>query len=273
VGILALDVSRFGVVMSADSQQVELLDGRNRVARTRSQMNRNPIIVRRGGGFRGLLGFVGRERIAGRPTRDWLQMFSARHPDESLAAYCGALADELTRQWRPQHLRSGLWIFVSGVEKSEVRFWYICNLAGVNADGTYANPRTTFRAVNDLDTNYIARDLVPGQTKAQLLRTRMYLFRNGVLRPSAMIFDAFNTIMQRIYAQQLPGFRPIQSLDDLAFFDRQRMEFAKRLHSPQHGIAKATSPGIAGAVHVMAVTPSGEIRQYSKLRGQVKTIP
>jgi hypothetical protein len=87
-----------------------------------------------------------------------------------------------------------------------------------------------------------------------------------------VFFDAFNTIMQRIYAQQLPGFPPIQSLDDLAFFDRQRMEFAKRLHNPQHGIAEATSLGIAGAVHVMAVTSSGEIRQYGKHRGQVKTI-
>lgn len=273
MGILTLDVSRYGVVMSADSQPVELLDGGNRVTHTRTQRSRNPIVVRRGGGFTGLVGFVGRERIAGKPTREWLEMFSAHHPTDSLSTYCVALAEELSRRWQHQQLRSGLWVFVSGVEGSDVRFWYVCNVGGVNPDGSYIKPRTTFAAVDDLDANYIKRDLAPGQTKSQLLRTRMYLFRNGVLKPSAMVFDAFNNTLQRIYAERIPGFPPVRSLDDLAFLDRQRMEFAKRLFSPQHGIAKAPSLGIAGTVHVMGVTLTGEIRAYHKLRGQVKTIP
>lgn len=78
--------------------------------------------------------------------------------------------------------------------------------------------------------------------------------------------------METIYAQQVPGFTPIGSLDDLAFFDRQRMEFAKRLSSPKHGIYDAPSAGIAGDVHVIGVTRSGEIKRYGKLRGQVTTI-
>jgi len=35
MGLLALEVARFGVVMSADSQPVELLDGENRANRRR----------------------------------------------------------------------------------------------------------------------------------------------------------------------------------------------------------------------------------------------
>jgi hypothetical protein len=57
----------------------------------------------------------------------------------------------------------------------------------------------------------------------------MYVFRNGVLAPSALVFDAFAAIMEAIYAQRVPGFTPIGTLDDLAFFDRQRMEFAKNV--------------------------------------------
>jgi hypothetical protein len=78
--------------------------------------------------------------------------------------------------------------------------------------------------------------------------------------------------MQTIYAQQIAGFTPIRSLNDLAFFDRQRMEFAKRLYSPKHGISKAASAGIAGEVHVFGITRGGEIRRYGKHRNHVTTI-
>jgi hypothetical protein len=273
VGILALDVSRFGVVMSADSQPVELLDRRNRVTPTRARMTRNPIIVRRGGGFKGLIGFVGRERIAGRPSQDWLRMFSAHHPDEPLAAFCGNLADHLSRQWRRQRWRSGLWVFISGYEGSEARFWYVCNVEGMYDDGTYRKPGPTFNAVNDLEIK-LAPELNEGRTKEQTLRIQMIQFRNGVLVPSAGIFDAFTAIRNGIYAKQIPEFPPIRSLGDLAFYDPQRLEFTKRLHSPKYGIAaEGTSPGIDGAVHVIAVTPSGEIRDYSKQRGKETLVP
>ena len=236
-------------------------------------LNRNPIFVRRGGGFTGLVGSVGRERIAGKPTREWLRAFSTQHPNESLAAFCTSLADGLSRQWRRQRLLSGMWIFASGFEGSEVRFWYVCNVEGVNADGTYKKPGPTFTAIDDLDKNYLAPERNQGQTKAELLRLRMYQFRNGVIRPTALIFDVFNEVMRRIYEQQIPGFSPIRSVDDLAFYDRQRMEFAKRLHGPKYGIAKASSPGIAGAVHVMGVNPDGVIQEYHKHRGQEKLVP
>ena len=274
VGFLALDVSRFGVVMSADSQVVELLDGRNRVVRPGPGLrNNNPIIPRRGGGFTGLIGYVGREGIEGLRTRSWLERFSQQHPGESLPDFCRALADALSRQWRRQRLKSALWIFVSGVEGREIRFWYITNVDGLDPQkGTYTNPRTTFTVVDDLDINYIQRDLAPGQTKEQLLQTRMYVFRNGVLKPTALMFDSFSAIVQALYVQNIPGFPPIRSLDDLAYVDRQRMEFAKRLHSRKHGIAKAPLAAVDGEVHVFGVTRAGVVRQYPKIRTQAKTI-
>ena len=45
MGILALDVSRFGVVMSADSQPVELLDRRDRVTPTRARIRSERCVV------------------------------------------------------------------------------------------------------------------------------------------------------------------------------------------------------------------------------------
>lgn len=45
--------------MSADSQPVEILGGENRVADTTAWQTRNPIVIRVGGGFVGLVGFAG----------------------------------------------------------------------------------------------------------------------------------------------------------------------------------------------------------------------
>lgn len=271
MGILALDVSRFGIVMSADSQPVELLDGRNRVMSTGGWTTRNPMIVRCGGGFKGLIGSVGCERIEGRPTAQWLQVFSAQHPDESLAAFCGSLADALLQHWRREGLPYGLWVFISGYEGPEVRFWFVCNIDGLYPDATY-RLLPTFNAINDLEIK-LAPDVNEGRTKEETLRVRMIQFRNGVLVPGAGIFDAFTTVMDGIYAQRIPEFPPIRSLGDLAFYDRQRLEFTKRLFTSKYGIAaEGTSPGIGGQVHVRGVDPNGEIWNYPKHRDDVKRV-
>lgn len=274
MGLLALDVSRFGIVMSSDSQPVELLAGRNRLVGSGGHLRDNPILVRCGGGFTGLVGYVGRPKIEGIATRSWLERFAKQYADDPLPEFCEALAETLTHCWSRRHLKSGLWIFVSGIDaRRDVCFWYVNNIAHMDPNtGTYTRIVPRFQAVNDLDANYIQPQLAPGQTKAQLLQTRMYFFRNGVLRPSALIFDGFNAIMQTIYLERIPGFAPIRSLDDLAFFDRQRMEFTKRLYSPKHGISTAKSAAIAGEVHVLGVTREAAIREYGKLRSQVKTI-
>lgn len=275
MGLLALDVSAYGVVMSADSQGVELLAGRNLVLTSRAQRMRNPLVISRGGGFTGLIGYVGTEEIGGRTTRDWLETFVREHPDKPLPALANGLARGLTEEWTRLGLASVLEIFISGVENGDVRFWYVRNSSGLyDHDWTVKEPSAEFRAVDDLDGNYVPRDRQGGQTKEELLKTRMYSFRMGVLLPAAPVFDAFAEIIGTIYARGIEGFEQVASLDDLAYFARQRMEFLKRLYSADHGVHKtsAAPAPIGGIVHVLGVSRDGEVRQYPKKREQAKTI-
>lgn len=76
--------------------------------------------------------------------------------------------------------------------------------------------------------------------------------------------------MRAIYLQQIPGFAPIASLDDLAFFDRQRLEFAKRVVSKKHGISTLARSPLGGTVHVLGVERNGTIKEYGKHRGQTR---
>jgi hypothetical protein len=274
MGLLAVDVSAFGVVMSADSQTVELLDGQTRVlAQAGQRRTRNPILIRDGGGFIGFTGFVGTELIGPKTTRDWLTTFGTYHANEGLADYAGALGEALTEEWSRHGLVSILEILISGVEDGEVRFWFVRNSQGLHDhDWTYRSPSSEFQVVNDLDDNYMPRDLQPGQTKEQLLQARLYSFRQGALLPAAPVFDAFTTILGMIYGHGVDGFEPVASLDDLAYFARQRMEFVKRLYSDRHGIYKKSPAPLGGDVHVFGVGLDGEIRHYPKIRTQVKTL-
>jgi hypothetical protein len=275
IGLLAVDVSGLGVVMSADSQPVELLDRETLVlAKAGVRRTRNPILIRDAGGFTGLTGFVGTETIGTAATRDWLTAFGTHHADESLSAYASALGAELTQEWRRLGLSSILEILISGVEDGDVRFWFVRNSDGLyDDDWTYKPPRTEFCVVDDLDGRYVPRDLQPGQTKEDLLRTRIYSFRQGALVPAAQVFDAFGAILGTIYAHRIEGFEPVASLDDLAYFARQRMEFLKRLYSDKHGIYKKSPAPLGGDVHVFGVTVRGEIRKYPKIRRQVQSLP
>jgi hypothetical protein len=83
VGLLAVDVTSYGVVMSADNQQVEILGGESHVLPTTGQRSRNHILIRSGGGFAGLVGYVGTESIGGIDTMRWLRQFSSDRPQAS----------------------------------------------------------------------------------------------------------------------------------------------------------------------------------------------
>ncbi len=63
---------------------------------------------------------------------------------------------------------SVLEILISGVENGDVRFWFVRNSQGLNADGTYMAPKATFDAVDDFDGNYVPRDLRPVVTGRKL---------------------------------------------------------------------------------------------------------
>ena len=75
-----------------------------------------------------------------------------------------------------------------------------------------------------------------------------------------------------LYTHGVDGFEPVGSLEDLAYFARQRMEFLKRLSSKKHGIyTKARAP-LGGEVHVFGVDRTGVMKAYSKIRAQAKVI-
>jgi hypothetical protein len=98
MGLLAVDVSRFGVVMSADSQPVELVDRQTRaLAQAGKDRTRNPIVFRDAGGFRGFTGFVGTETIGETTTVDWPMRFGRRHADETSARMRTPLATHSPR--------------------------------------------------------------------------------------------------------------------------------------------------------------------------------
>jgi hypothetical protein len=96
MGLLAVDVSRFGVVMSADSQPIEALGGHRRVLTQEGGLTRCPIVIRNDSGFLGFTGYVGTEEIDGSPTREWLTAFGSQHAGLSLAGYAAALGRQLT---------------------------------------------------------------------------------------------------------------------------------------------------------------------------------
>jgi hypothetical protein len=93
LGLLAVDIIAHGVVMSADSQRVEIRGGA--VYPMPGSRRRNAIVVREGGGFVGLIGFAGTEEVEGIHTREWLAGFSALWPHDDLGAFCRRLADTL----------------------------------------------------------------------------------------------------------------------------------------------------------------------------------
>jgi hypothetical protein len=267
VGVLTVELTAFGVVMTADSQPIQALDGETRLLGHAGRWHtRNPILKRSAAGFSGFTGFVGTETIADRPTRDWLESFGRRHPTAHLADYAEALGAELTDEWSRLGLVSVLEILISGVEDGDIQFWYVRNSDGLNGDGTYSAPKAGFDAVNDFDLNYVPQALRPGQTKDELLRERTYSFRQGALYPAAAIFDVFRNILEMLYANRIEGFTPLASLDDLGYFARQRLEFVKRLYSQKHGIYGNPVPPIGGKVHVVGVGRDGVPHDYSKNR-------
>ncbi len=259
--------------MSADSQPIEALGGQMRVLKPQGGLTRCPILIRNEGGFAGFIGYVGTEEIDGRPTQEWLTASGARHAGVSLSNYAVALGRELTALWKSLGLRSVLEILISGVENGDVRFWYVRNSQGLyDHDWTYKPTKQDFDVVDDLDGRYMPRDLQPGQTKEELLRERTYSFRQGVLLPAAPVFDAFSQILAMLHTHRVDGFEPVGSLDDLAYFARQRMEFLKRLSSKKHGIYTKSPAPLGGEVHVLGVDRNGVMKTYPKIRAQASVI-
>lgn len=274
MGVLAVDLTAYGVVMSADSQPVEIVDGETRVEDSAERRVRSPIIQRAAGGFVGLIGFAGTERVEGIGTSEWLRRFNRQAPNDELESFCKRLAETLSEVWQRDGLTSVLEILVTGEIDGEVQFWFVRNSQGLRPDGTHKARADAFKAQDDLNA-YLELDGLPGEGKTELVtrRPRPYSFWQGVLVPSSLVFDAFSHLLGTLVGGGVKGFDPIESLDGVGQFARVRMEFLKRLCSPKHGIySKNTPTPIDGDVHVYGVGLDGRICEYLKHSNQVKTL-
>jgi hypothetical protein len=96
-----------GVVMSADSQLVEIS-----TARTGSSVQRHDTpAIRSCSGWAaavGLVGFAGTEEIEGVTTKEWLRRFIAERSGDDIRTFCTRLADTLTETWKRDELPSVL---------------------------------------------------------------------------------------------------------------------------------------------------------------------
>jgi hypothetical protein len=176
--------------------------------------------------------------------------------------------------WERLGLDSVLEIVVAGVENGDVQFWYVRNSQGLRpGDGKHEHPGRVFITENDLDRNYVAPALQPGQSKEELLRAVTFSFRQGVVIPAAPVFNGFADLLATLYRYRLEGFSPVSSLDGLGQFARMRMEFLKRLCTAKYGIYDEGTPTpVAGRVHVYGVGRDRQVRCYSKDRNQVTIV-
>ena len=274
MGLLTLDVTRAGIVMSADSQDVLLTEGACQAVGEGTHLEKNKIIRVSAEHFRVLVGYVGTEKIGPTATRAWLERFIQAHSDAAaLATFCVELGRAPSQAWEEEQLDSCLWVFIAGYERSEPYFWYVVNATGHDEFGLYTGVSRTFRVVNDLDDTYLPEYTKHGLTKTQVLDERSFQFYNGAIFPGSFIFRGFDQMIQEITRIRPPGFPSAFTLERYAFVVRQRMEFLKRLYSPKHGIYSPDAmPLVEGKVYVYALAPDGKFTEAPKQLTQRKHI-
>lgn len=261
--------------MSSDSQDIVLIEGGYDILPMGVRWEKNKIERLRGKEFAALVGYVGTEEIGGLETSMWFKAFIAAHVDDTMAAFCHALAGELSGAWLEHQLDTCLWVFITGYD-DEARFWYVVNLPSDGAiDPTtlaYRAMSRAFRAVCDLDDNYLPNATQPGESKQAVLRRTLWYFRNGVLLPAAAVSDTYTQVVRQLVFAQIPGFPKVETLETYAYLARQRMEFVKRLYQQDHGLYEAKEAPIAGGVYVYSIEPDRTFRVWEKIRDQSKVV-
>lgn len=259
MALLTVDVSPFGIVMTSDSQPVDL-HAPNRYVITSPQPIENPIVQATFNSFAGFAGHVGTSQLLGQPTRYWLEQAVAANTANDLDVACQTMAEELTAIWQTQRLETHLSLFLAGFENSEARFWYIGN--GGFPSGEPQFPRA-FTAVDDLDGNWYPLHAEPDETKAQLIIRLNPSFRRGVLS-AALLFDSFTELIAKSLQQGHPEFFPLDSLDRYAAYTRRRFEFTKRMYDPKYSFGIVPLPPIRGEIRVVSIDASAVRRQHGK---------
>ena len=266
MGLLTVDVTGLGVVMTSDTQPVELVEGSVRVLLLTDSTKVKKIIERHAGGFDGVVGYVGTEKIGNATVRSFIERTSSRTPNLPLGEFCRQLGCDLSMAWREKDMRTCLWVFVAGVENSDPQFWYIVN-GELGPAGFYVNIAHGFRAVNDLDVNVVPKSAVElgVATKAEVLARTTFFFRNGAIVPAAKVLDDFMPLVQNLYLGGYPGFPPVETIDAYASMVRVRQEFVKRLFDKPKGVWRGEGRGPVGDdVDVYSVDLAGQVRPHHK---------
>lgn len=266
MGLLTVDVTALGVVMTSDMQPIELVDGGLRVLPLNNDTRVKKIIERHGGGFDGLIGYVGTESIAGATVRSFLEAQSSSAPDLPLGEFCRHLAEGLSQAWVDNDLRSCLWVFVAGVAGGEPRFWWAVN-GELAPSGFYVNIGHQFRVTDDLDMYAVPRAAAQlgVATKSEVLARTTFFFRNGAIVPAANVLDDFEPLVRRLYLGGYPGFPPIETIEAYAAVVRVRQEFVKRLFDRPKGVWQGDERGPIGAdIDVYSVDLDGNVLPHHK---------
>lgn len=264
MGLLTLDITALGVVMTADSKAIEIRDGLTHVGPDAHTVSRDPIAIRRTSDFAGLVGSIGTEGIGRQTTRRFIEDVIASTTEFALPAFCDALANALSDAWVAHGLDSGLWVFVAGTEHAEIRYWHIANCSTGPTGAYYVDVSDTFRAVNDLDEYAVPVACARHQlnTKQELLTRVTLSFRNGVLEPAARVADQFGHVLNPLLDPRTDGFGPPEDLTDFAAIVQMRQEFIKRLFAPKKGLYRGAPAPIQGAIVVKSVDITGAIHEH-----------
>jgi hypothetical protein len=263
MGLLAVDVNQLGIVVTSDSQKVDLYVDDYRV-HTVGHTNESPIVRTAVNGFSGWSGSVGTAVIGGKSARDWLKDAVAVRSAMTVGALCESLSAELTASW-PSPAETHLSIFVAGYEGDEPRFWFVSN-GDVPSSKMLSIP-SVFVAVNDLDDHWLPANAAPGESKSDAIARVQPLFRRGVLA-AAHLFDIFTEAVGATIRVGHPQIPPLDSLERYAAYTKFRFEFAKRMYDPKYGIGTDPYPPIAGNIHVFSIDPTGTARDHNKHVGQ-----
>lgn len=267
MGLSTVDVTPAGIVLTSDSQPVDIYPNRIDLPADRAHLENHvfPVSLR---GFTGFASYVGTININEGSTRNWLERKVGLCKTMSLGVVCRELADELTAIWNSQLLHTWLSIFIAGYEDGESRYWFVSN--GGFPTGEAQFPRG-FDAVDDLDGVWVPRTAQPGESKEELLTRAHPSFRRGVLS-AASIFDSYTSVVEQTMQGQLQ-FQPFTSLDRFAAYTRFRFEFTKRMYDPKYGISVDEHPPVRGDIRVVSVDPTGIRREHGKHFRQVTVLP
>ena len=263
MGLLTADVTPIGVVLTGDSQPVELRESSYTVVPVAGQRRRPCLVAHAGPGFSVALGFVGTEWVGGAGTHSWLERFSAANRALGLDDFCGALSEALTDEWTRHSHDTCLWVFISGASEGRPVFRAVRN-CGPDMDERllYTEIGPSFCWHDDL-ANHIEMYGQPGESDIQTLWHHMANYRNGVLLPAVEITDRFQRLLEALFTGGSDGFAAVGTLDAYASIVKMRAEFVKRLFDSEKGICTAEERPIDGAVYVWSVGLDGEIRNHT----------